>query len=398
MKRMAFIATREPSYSRVSITRRELKKKYELDEYLCQSSSYPLRMLWITIQLLWSWVSGRLRKADVVFVGFLAQPIFPLVRLLYRGPIVADAYFSLYDAMVNDKQKVSAGSLTGRICHWLDRQMLKRSELCFTDTQQHVQYMRQFFDVPNANLKRLWISAESEPLENNAAYQTGDRFEVFFWGGFIPLQGVDTIVRSAAILKNENIHFTIFGSGQTFDACQELATELSGDNLNFAGWQLADQIPRQAAKSHVALGIFGDTEKALRVIPNKSYEALAMGIPLISCRSAAANELLEEDKHCMLVDAKDPVQLAEKIKWARDNYPQTLEMAHQGLQLFDSTCSPAKTAAIMYEAIDQLLRTHQTASVDELLGDGNTLDNTNEKTINRTDQKANPDSIQPDLR
>ena len=135
MKRMAFIATREPSYSRVSITRRELKKKYELDEYLCQSSSYPLRMLWITIQLLWSWVSGRLRKADVVFVGFLAQPIFPLVRLLYRGPIVADAYFSLYDAMVNDKQKVSAGSLTGRICHWLDRQMLKRSELCFTDTQ-----------------------------------------------------------------------------------------------------------------------------------------------------------------------------------------------------------------------------------------------------------------------
>ena len=102
MKRIAFVATREPEYSRVAITKRELNRFYELDQFVCSSKSYPLRMIVIAFKLLLSWMTFRLRKNEAIFVGFLAQPILPLVRLLYRGPIVSDAYFSLYDAMVND--------------------------------------------------------------------------------------------------------------------------------------------------------------------------------------------------------------------------------------------------------------------------------------------------------
>ena len=350
--RVAFVATREPTYSRVSITRRELSDHYELDEFVSESKSYLIRMVGITWKLVFAWLTGRLGKADAVFVGFLAQPIFPLVRLLYQGPIVSDAYFSLYDAMVNDKKRVKAKSLVGRFCYWLDQMMLQRSELCFTDTHQHVQFMREFFDVPTANIQRLWISAESKPLDSVARWNEGETFEVFFWGGFIPLQGVDTIVRAAATLLDQNVRVTIFGAGQTFDACVRLQEKLGARNVEFAGWQTFDKIPAQTRKSHLALGIFGTTEKALRVIPNKAYEAMAMGIPLLTCRSDAINELMVEDKHCLLVEPGNPEQLAQKILWARDNHACTLQMASQAQQRFVDTCSPAKTAEIMIAAMD----------------------------------------------
>ena len=71
MKRIAFVATREPEYSRVAITKRELNRFYELNQFVCSSKSYPLRMIVIAFKLLLSWMTFRLRKNEAIFVGFL---------------------------------------------------------------------------------------------------------------------------------------------------------------------------------------------------------------------------------------------------------------------------------------------------------------------------------------
>jgi glycosyltransferase involved in cell wall biosynthesis len=358
--RICFIATREPDYSRVSITREGLSAHFKVDEITSQLKSYRVRLVVIAIRIVWAWLSGRLRKSDAVFVGFFAQPIFPLVRMLYRGPIVADAYFSLFDTMVNDKAKVKKNSLIGRVCFWLDQYMLRHAELCLTDTQQHVEYMKSQFKAvkaKSADVRRLWISAETEALSKRAEKpESAQPFRVFFWGGFIPLQGIETIVRSAGILKNENVEFTIFGAGQTYSAAVGLKKELGASNIEFCGWQNADKIPDEAERSHVALGIFGTTEKAGRVIPNKAYEALAMGIPLITRKSLASDELFVDGEHVMLVEPDDPQALADKILWARGNYEQVISIADSGRRLFEETCSPTAIGIQLKDEIDGLLK------------------------------------------
>ena len=370
--RIAYIATREPSYSRVAIIRGELQRHFQVDEFLSTRSHYAMRLVGIALRVLAAACTGRLRKADAVFIGFLAQPIFPLVRVLYRGPIISDAYFSLFDAVVHDKQTATADSWQGRLCYWLDHWMLKHSQLCVTDTATHVEYLKRFFKLPDADVQRLWISADCQPLAQRpqpadcqpADRQPADRdppYEVFFWGGFIPLQGVDTIVRAAALLNHQNIHFTIFGTGQTHAECLALQQQLGAHNLDFRGWQSPARIAEHAAHSHLALGIFGTTDKASRVIPNKAYEALAMGIPLLTRRSPAVDELLQEQVDCLLCDPGDPEQLAETILWARQHDSQLQQLALRGQQLFQSVCSPERVGDILHAAIRSLLR--QRASV-----------------------------------
>lgn len=354
--RVCFIATREATYSRVAIVRKALNENFEVDELLASQRSYPVRFAILAVRLLLAWVSGRLRRADVIVVGFFAQPVFPLVRLLYRGPVIADAYFSMYDTMINDKQRAKPGSPLARICYWLDRHMLRRAELCLTDTNEHVEYLRNSFDAPQAKVQRLWISADSKPINwNRPAPKHNEPFEVFFWGGFIPLQGVDTIIRAASLLNEvgQKFQFTIFGTGQTYAECVALSNELGTDNVEFCGWQSPDEISARAARSHVALGIFGTTAKAARVIPNKAYEALAMGVPLVTRDSAAARELLVDGDTAMLVDPCDEVGLSESLIWCRDNWTEVCQIARNGQRLFESTCSPTQINKLIADSVHQ---------------------------------------------
>ena len=50
---------------------------------------------------------------------------------------------------------------------------------------------------------------------------------------------------------------------------RDLAAALEVTNIEFIGWQPAEEIARYAAEAHLLLGIFGRTDKAKRVIPNK---------------------------------------------------------------------------------------------------------------------------------
>ncbi len=370
--KIVYIATRESSYSRVAIVRDGLRAHFEVDEILSDRKRYPLRLAVIALHLLVAWITGRLRRADAVVVGFFAQPIFPLVRWCYRGPIIADAYFSIYDTMVFDKGKTRPGSWLARLCFWLDCTMLRRSQLCFTDTLQHVQYLKSAFDAPAAQVSRLWISAQQQRLPSVAADpQPGAPFQVLFWGGFIPLQGVETIVRAAARLRNDNVRFTLIGAGQTFEKCTRLQSKLGADNLSFDGWKSLEEIQAAAAKSHLALGIFGTTDKAARVIPNKAFEALAMGLPLITRHSPAVDELLRDHHDVMLVEAGNPQQLAEKILWAREHYEEVRQIAQRGHETFQQRAAPRVVAESVHQAVKQLLTPTQPVPPDNAAGHDN---------------------------
>lgn len=356
MKRIAFIAVREPQYSRVSIVRRALHQHFEVVEFLSTRRTYAGRLCSILFQLLSSWCAGGLKSCDGVVVGFLAQPIFPLVRWLYRGPIIADAYFSIFDTLVHDKGRIKATSILGRLCHGLDATMFRQAEMCLTDTNAHAAYFKTEFEVPEAEMHRLWIGAETRPLGRHPAAPRADEpFEVFFWGGFIPLQGVETIIQAASLLRSRGVRFTLIGNGQTFANCEQLRRQWGADNVDFQGWKSLADIQTQAEQSHLALGIFGSTDKAARVIPNKVFEALAMGIPLITRRSAAVEELLTDHHDVYMVPAADAKQLAEKILWVREHYTEACQVAQQGQRTFLAAAAPEQLARTLQRQIERLV-------------------------------------------
>lgn len=355
--KILFIATREPTYPRVKIILEQLRNHFEVRAIVSGHKNYFFRFLEVWVRFLFE----KKSNVDAVFLGFFAQPLFPFVKILWRGPIVSDAFLNLYDTVIGDRKMISERSLIAPLLKQIDRFLVEGSDLVFADTQCNIDKFRSMIRPRRSNMKRLWASAETGIFQkfpsDQINYRKEEALRALFFGSFIPLQGVETILAAAKILENKNVFFTLCGMGQTYKEMVAKAEELGLESVEFKGWCLPAQICEMARSSHILLGIFGVTDKARCVIPNKVFDALAMGKPLITGRSPAIRELLEDGRDVILSEMGDSTDLAEKILWVRDHYEEAAQIAENGFETFMKKASPDHVGHVLKNEIESLCST-----------------------------------------
>src|SRR5947208_906821 len=109
-------------------------------------------------------------------------------------------------------------------------------------------------------------------------------FTCLFVGKLIPLHGVETIL--AAARAAPELRLRLVGSGQL-----EALLDERPANVDWIHWVEYERLPDELHRAGCALGIFGTSDKAERVIPNKAFQALACGTPLVTADTPAAREL-----------------------------------------------------------------------------------------------------------
>src|SRR5207244_7742957 len=102
--------------------------------------------------------------------------------------------------------------------------------------------------------------------------------------------------------------FRIVGSGQL-----DGELERSPGNVSRVRWVEYEHLGRELHDAGCALGIFGTSAKAQRVIPNKAYQALACAVPLVTGDTPAAREILTHGHDAQLVPPGDAAALAEAV-------------------------------------------------------------------------------------
>jgi glycosyltransferase involved in cell wall biosynthesis len=86
-------------------------------------------------------------------------------------------------------------------------------------------------------------------------------------------------------------------------------------SLQWLDWVPYERLLEHIVQADVCLGIFGTSEKAASVIPNKVFQIVAAGRPLVTCDSPGVRELLTDNPPCVrLVQAGDASALARAIR------------------------------------------------------------------------------------
>ena len=282
---------------------------------------------------------------DITFLGtggYSGHPMVPLAKTISRKPIIFDAFLGLHETHVIDTEYVRAGSLTAKLYHFLDLSALKLADLVLTDTNAHIGYFHREFGLKNKKFRRIFVGSDDEVFYPRKAKKKNDCFLVLFWGQFIPLQGIEHIIQAAKLLEDQKeIHFKLIGYGQTYDKVRNLSEKLKVKNVGFhTSWVRYEELPNYVARADVCLGIFGDSEKAQRVIPNKAYESIAMKKPLITEDSPAAREVFRNHVNCVLCKMAEPHEIADAILMLKDNKKLRDKIAENGYRLFREKFTP----------------------------------------------------------
>jgi len=264
----------------------------------------------------------RLPKHDAVIVGYLGQLdvliLWPFARMR-RIPIVWDAFLSLYDTVVNDRKMVGKYHPLALLLYMWEWLACRAADSILLDTQAHADYFVRQFHLPSHKTFAVFVGAETDvfsesPLES-PVIKDNNQFTVLFYGQFIPLHGIETIINAARLMIDDPVQWIIIGQGQEEEKIRAMLDESPIPLLQWIPWVDYRELRQWIQRSDLCLGIFGESGKATRVIPNKVFQVLAAGKPILTRDSPAIRELLDPDMAGVtLVPPANPSALAAGIR------------------------------------------------------------------------------------
>jgi glycosyltransferase involved in cell wall biosynthesis len=287
----------------------------------------------------------RPRGFDAFIVGYPGHADLPAARRAAGGrPVVFNPLVSLADTLVGDRGRFRPRSLAARALERIDRHAFRSADLVVADTASHARFLSQLAE--RDDIEVCFVGAEERLFQ--PGWQPREPFTALFVGKLIPLQGVEAILGAARAAPE--INFRIVGSGQL----ESLLTGRSA-NVEHVPWIEYERLPNEIRVAGCALGIFGPTPKALRVIPNKAFQALACGTPLITADTPAARELLTNEQDALLVPPGDPAALANAIRRLAADEQLTRRVGAAGRVVYEEQASEAVLGARWRGLIEGLL-------------------------------------------
>jgi glycosyltransferase involved in cell wall biosynthesis len=343
--RFTFFGGYDPDYPRNAVIRKGLGKN---GAAVAECRVWPRKKFWARYPLL----AARFRRStDILFVPEFCQKDVPLAAFLarlWKKKVVFDPLVSRFETKIVDWGWKPAGSPAARWNHRIDRTAFSKADLVLADTSAHKEYYCAEYGLDPAKVEVLPIGYDDElyrPAEASSAPASASpsdaTFEVLFYGSFIPLHGAEVIAEAARIVASADpaIRFTLIGGGRTLGKTKEAAAGLP--NVAFIERMPGPDLRARIAAADVCLGIFGRTEKARRVVPNKIFQSMGMGKPVITVRTPAIEEFFRDGLEIRLCGEPPAETLAAAILEIRRDPALRDRIARAGWELVREKYSAA---------------------------------------------------------
>jgi glycosyltransferase involved in cell wall biosynthesis len=161
-----------------------------------------------------------------------------------------------------------------------------------------------------------------------------ERMVVTFVGIFGFSYDLETVVHAAKVLQHHRaaeVQIVLVGDGDAGPRLREMARGIP--DLICTGW--FDQKCIQILLSLSSVGLAAYTEKATQTLPNKPFEYLASGLPLLSSLRGELEDLIRNEQIGLQYQAGDVQSLVEKIVWLAEHQEERIAMGQRARKLFE---------------------------------------------------------------
>lgn len=289
---ITYFGSYEPYYPRNILTRRafiKLGMKIIECNDRCSGLSHYLNLIAKFLK--------NAKDSDVIFIGVLGHYDVPLAWVLaklFKKQLVFDAFYSVYEAYIEERKVVSRLSLQALRFWFYDFFSAMLADKIIMDTEENADFFSRRYSINRSKFYELPVTAFFS--FKDAGKKELSRFTVGYYGSFLPLHGVDIIIDAVKQLNSTSIKCFLLGSGPGLDQAKQKVNKLKLNkkiiflqNINY------EKLPNFYKKISLFLaGPFGNTSKAKRVVPAKAVEALAVGAPVVVSKTPTCWRLLKQ--------------------------------------------------------------------------------------------------------
>lgn len=277
-------------------------------------------------------------------LGFRGYELFWFVRLITIGkPLILDHMMSPYDSLLNEHKTIKKGGLVARLIYFYEKSIIYGAQVILTDTDLHKEYFQELFHIAPEKIFAIPVGTDEELFRKDVVSSSDDlpsSFQILFYGSFLPLHGMDVILKAASLLRDVPIHFILVGGYKiNLSGFHQMIKELDLKNVTHINWVDFEHLPQLIAQANIGLGgPFGNTGQGNRVITGKTFQFLAMAKPVI-----VGETIIDcgfEDKiNCLIVPQRNEKALADAIYWASQHKTEIEQIGQRGYDLYQSRYS-----------------------------------------------------------
>jgi glycosyltransferase involved in cell wall biosynthesis len=136
-----------------------------------------------------------------------------------------------------------------------------------------------------------------------------DKIIIWFVGTFGKTYDLSPVIEAARVIDDSRIQFVFTGEGEQGNLWRRMASDL--DNVIFTGW--ADKKGIAYLSSVASIGLMAYRKGAPQGLPNKVFEYLAAGLPILSSLETETKDLLELHEVGFTYKASDSRDFQSKL-------------------------------------------------------------------------------------
>lgn len=272
---------------------------------------------------------GKIEKPDVI-IGSSLHPFAAFAGWWLAKKYKAKFVFEVRDLWPQtpiDMGWMKASSVSARLLYAWEGFMYRKAEKVIVVPPYAMSYIvekhkidpRKIVWIPNGVVLERFDQAEPLTPESDVvrAFQLHrDKFKVVYTGTHGLAHGLDVVVDAAAIIDRKlpkKIHIFLVGDGPEKAKLIRKAQELSLNNITFLNSVSKTQLPTLLQQADLLLHCLRPVAVfKYGISPNKIYDYLASGKPIIMSVEAA-NNIVEEAQAGFSVEPGNPEALAEGI-------------------------------------------------------------------------------------
>jgi len=278
-------------------------------------------------------------EIDLTIIGFPGQLMVPIAKILSRKPVILDLHVSYYDSIILQRLKHSKFSVYSVFYYLLDFIACHLADAVLMDSNAHSDYIARTFKLNRKKVITVYTGFDFAKYNIKAEAKNNNEFLISYHGHIQKINGFELVIE--AVKELSDVKVKVVGLGPEIGRMMELVKEAGlEDRIFFLGAKPFDELLSIISQADLSLGFFRKNDKVDRVIPNKVYESIAVGLPIITTYSSACAEIFTDKEHIIYCDANNVPDLVEKIRWAIDNKAQLEKMSTQAYSRLQEISSP----------------------------------------------------------